>query len=541
MTIFYSPNPPTAFTTTTPNYVTGDIYVSGGANPTIVQKSTGRLGAAIVNYASTPVKVPTTIPSAKLTLIGTGGGTQRFNLNQSANLSLFSIQGGAKFIDTSLPVPAPVYTFDITPALPAGLSATVNGATADIAVADASGVTYLYNTGNISIAGTPSVATPPTVYTLKIYPPNDRTAVPSIATFTLSVVDPNAVPLTVVTAVPTIAVNLGPGSNPSVSQTPISIVGGATPYTFSISPSLPAGVALNSGNGQISGTATTVSPRTVYTITVTDSSSPAQTQSGTFAMQVSAPSLSATASVSSLSLKVNQLFSGSSPVIGSGGVGTLSYAISPGLPAGMGFPSNGTLFGAPTAASPITTYTVTVSDSVGQTASATFTLVVDNLSKLVATQAVPSTVVNVNTNITKFLPIVGFGGVLPLTYSVAPSLPAGLSFNSAGEVTGQPRSVSANTTYTVTITDAAGQTDTNTFSLQVTGVTLVANTVISTKTLVRTVAYTPFAPVTATGRHLYLYYQSRSSNRYADFGVYRADIIYSYSDFFCSYLHCNYN
>ena len=165
----------------------------------------------------------------------------------------------------------------------------------------------------------------------------------------------------------------------------------------------------------------------------------------------------------------------------------------------MGFPSNGTLFGTPTAASPITTYTVTVSDSVGQTASATFTLVVDNLSKLVATQAVPSTVVNVNTNITKFLPIVGFGGVLPLTYSVAPSLPAGLSFNSAGEVTGQPRSVSANTTYTVTITDAAGQTDTNTFSLQVTGVALVANPALVTKTLVRSVAYTPFAPVTATG------------------------------------------
>jgi hypothetical protein len=53
------------------------------------------------------------------------------------------------------------------------------------------------------------------------------------------------------------------------------------------------------------------------------------------------------------------------------------------------------------------------------------------------------------------------------SYSIAPALPAGLSFNtSTGLITGTPTSVSAQTTYTITATNAAGSS-TDTFALAV--------------------------------------------------------------------------
>ncbi len=69
------------------------------------------------------------------------------------------------------------------------------------------------------------------------------------------------------------------------------------------------------------------------------------------------------------------------PVTGSGGFGTLSYALSGGtLPSGLAFSSaNGSISGTPATALPTTTFTVTVSDSTtptAQTASATFDLTI---------------------------------------------------------------------------------------------------------------------------------------------------------------------
>ncbi len=55
----------------------------------------------------------------------------------------------------------------------------------------------------------------------------------------------------------------------------------------------------------------------------------------------------------------------------------------------------------------------------------------------------------------------GAGGTAPLTYSVSPSLPTGLSLASAtGAISGTPTVTSAATTYTVTVTDANNATAT---------------------------------------------------------------------------------
>jgi trimeric autotransporter adhesin len=69
---------------------------------------------------------------------------------------------------------------------------------------------------------------------------------------------------------------------------------------------------------------------------------------------------------------------------------------------------------------------------------------------------------------TTFTPVTGAGGTAPLSYSVAPALPAGLSLSSStGTISGTPTAASAMTTYTVTVTDASSATATATFILTV--------------------------------------------------------------------------
>ncbi|HGA8632378.1 TPA: putative Ig domain-containing protein, partial [Salmonella enterica subsp. enterica serovar Mississippi] len=90
----------------------------------------------------------------------------------------------------------------------------------------------------------------------------------------------------------------------SLTYTPVSgvsPVGGALTYT--VSPTLPAGLGLNSTNGIISGTPTTESAVTTYTMTVRDGSSGAE-NSTTFSLGV-APALAVTQSLYSKVLSMN--------------------------------------------------------------------------------------------------------------------------------------------------------------------------------------------------------------------------------------------
>jgi hypothetical protein len=82
-----------------------------------------------------------------------------------------------------------------------------------------------------------------------------------------------------------------------------------------------------------------------------------------------------------------------------------------------------------------------------------------NLPGPTATQSIASKPLTVNTATTSFVPVTGSGGTAPLTYAIAPALPAGLSFNtSTGAITGTPTATSAAATYTVTVTDANSAT-----------------------------------------------------------------------------------
>jgi Bacterial Ig-like domain/Fibronectin type III domain len=84
---------------------------------------------------------------------------------------------------------------------------------------------------------------------------------------------------------------------------------------------------------------------------------------------------------------------------------------------------------------------------------------IQSIPEVTATQASP---------VTAFIPVTGYSSTATtLTYSVSPSLPAGLSFNtSTGEITGTP-TVSGSGTYTVTVTNTAGATSSKSFDLAI--------------------------------------------------------------------------
>jgi len=321
--------------------------------------------------------------------------------------------------------------------------------------------------------------------------------------------------------VPTGGTNNGTKTSPTSGTTPI--------YTYSVSPALPSGLSIttvistgtygrnvevksvsgtdqlfNSATIQITGTPSTYTNSVEYTVTVNDGSTPtAASAQFKFTLDVKSgfPAVVATQQVSSKSLNKNFAATPFTPVAGSGGTAPLVYSILPALPTGLSINSaTGEITGTPTAAISSTVFTVTITDSKLQTASASFTLTVVVVPALTLTQSVPSSSFVVNTAVTAFTPVTASGGSGTLTYAVSPTLPAGLSYNTAtGQITGTPSAVSALKTYTVTVTDALGQTASSTFTLTVAYPALVLTKAVPNSTLTKNVAVTSFVPVTASG------------------------------------------
>ncbi|MGJ4928685.1 putative Ig domain-containing protein [Bradyrhizobium sp. HKCCYLS2038] len=328
----------------------------------------------------------------------------------------------------------PSYTYAIAPALPAGLS---------------------LNTSSGAITGTPTATSGATTYTVTITDANSATA---NNTFSLTV---NGA----VTATQAIASNVVTANQAVTAFTPVTGGGGTTPYTYSVSPALPAGLSINTSTGSITGTPTSASGAATYTVTVTDAAN--GTATNTFSLTVSG-AVAATTAVPSTTLPYNQAVTPFTPVTGSGGTGALTYAVSPTLPAALSFnTTNGQITGTPpTVPTAATTFTVTVTDINSASATATFSLTING--PVAATTAVPSSTLPINQAVTPFTPVTGSGGTGALTYAVSPSLPTGLSFNTSnGQVSGTPTVTTAAATYTVTVTDTVSAAASATFSLAV--------------------------------------------------------------------------
>jgi hypothetical protein len=364
------------------------------------------------------------------------------------------------------------------------------------------------NTSSGLISGTPTTASPATTYTVTVSDSASPTASSETAPFSLHVIGQ----LNVGTMVTGRSFTKGSAISAFYPNTNTA-AGGVTPYTYSISPALPAGLTLNTTSALISGTPTTGSALTTYTLTITDTAITGyvrQTNSDTFDMKVLVPfSVSQTVATT---VVITGSAASFTPVSAAGGTSPYTYSISPALPTGLSMnTSSGLISGTPTTVTAAATYTVTVTDSTSPQNSGTATFSLRTVQQLSIGTMVTGRSFTKGSAISAFYPNTNTaaGGVIPYTYSISPALPAGLTMStSTGLISGTPTVHSALTTYTLTITDTAitgyvRQIVTDTFDLRVIGITVtpvISGTPTLTFTkLVAIPANTVTVTITSTG------------------------------------------
>ncbi len=251
-----------------------------------------------------------------------------------------------------------------------------------------------------------------------------------------------------------------------------SATGGNGSLTYALSPALPAGVS-KSDSHQVSGTPTATKATTEYTWTVTDADG--DTASLTFDITVAAEDLQPTfgsATISDKSWTQNEAITAFTLPSATGGDGSLTYSLSPSLPAGVSKSDSHSVSGTPTAAQASAEYTWTATDSDGDAVSLTFDITVaaaaaPDLQPSFGSQTIADQSWTQNTAITTFTLPSATGGDGSLTYSLSPTLPAGVSKSASHEVSGTPTAAQASAEYTWTATDADGDAASLTFDITV--------------------------------------------------------------------------
>jgi uncharacterized protein (TIGR03437 family) len=234
------------------------------------------------------------------------------------------------------------------------------------------------------------------------------------------------------------------------SIAPLQAVGGTPPYAWSVVSGLPKGMALSS-SGLLSGTPSVAGAYSLI-VGVTDSTLTPLMASATYAVTVTAPTVTVTSSASGLVPGVQGVPYPSATLTATGGKPPYKWSCT-GLPAGLILSAAGVLTGAPTTAGAYGPAFVATDSSGVASASLTITLNVLLTGMTVITQSLPNGVVNV--------PYVSTtlhqqGGTPPYTWSLDPAsspLPVGLSLSAAGVLTGTP-TVAGAATFTVDVTDS---------------------------------------------------------------------------------------
>lgn len=516
MAIFYTSYPNTQPSTSLTQYVVGDWWVNLSLRYAYKLTLNGAGFKSWVRTTTAPLPNISAIPTI---VASTTTNSTTATIGQSVSFDAVTAYGGAT-VATSYTSAGTItgYNVTVSPALPSGLSVTK--VLSVITGTDSNGNAALYNNIVVRITGTPTgTATLPTSYTVTL---TDASGLSGSASFTLAVQSSGVTALTTTLAVPSSTFTQGN----TVSVTPVTAAGGTTPLTFSISPSLSgSGLSLSSSNGAITGTANTILS-TNYTITVTDSSSVPQSNSRPYSLTVNGIPLNSFVDTPTTVLTNKIAFTSFRPIRATGGFGTLTYAITPALPAGLTFnTSTGFITGTATESSPQTQYSVTVSDSSTPkqtTTPLTFNLTVNELQPVTAIVAQGTLSLTINSPVSTApvqggatIPIQGGGGFGTLTYSLSPALGvAGLTFDTTtGVISGTPTATKTLTTYTVTVTDQATtpQSANAQFSLSVAAATLATTIDISPlslfkgvpTTLTSAVGYKPVSATDGTGTYSY--------------------------------------
>ncbi|MBI5084638.1 MAG: putative Ig domain-containing protein [Acidobacteria bacterium] len=240
------------------------------------------------------------------------------------------------------------------------------------------------------------------------------------------------------------------------SQT-LTATGGTAPYVWSLfAGTLPPGLAL-ANNGALTGTPTTTGSY-LFTVRVSDAAAVSATQ--TFTVVVNPAITIVTTSplpAGSFGVFYFQTLSAA------GGVAPYTWNVASGaLPPGVTLATNGTLSGTPGAGGSYT-FTARATDSVGTSATQSFSLTVNAGVNITTTSPLPDATVGSN----YFLTFGGSGGVGPYTWAVfSGNVPPGLALSTAGALTGVP-ATAGSYTFVVRLSDNVGVSTTATFSITV--------------------------------------------------------------------------
>ncbi len=342
------------------------------------------------------------------------------NLVYSTNTAVYT-KGSAIVANNPSSNGGPVLSYAVSPVLPAGL---------------------VLNTSSGVITGTPTALATAAAYTVTAT--NSGGSTNAVLTLTVNDVPPSNLVYTTNPAVYTKGASIGVNSPSS---------NGGLVLSYSVSPALPAGLALNTSSGVITGTPTTLAPAAAYTVMATNSGG---STSAILTLTVNdAPPFNLVYTTNPAAYTKGAPIGANSPSSNGGPV--LSYSVSPALPAGLALnTSSGVITGTPTTLAPVAAFTVTATNSGGST-NAILTLTVNDVppSNLVYTTNLA--VYTKGSAIMANSPSIKGGSVL--SYSVSPALPAGLVLNTtSGVITGTPTALAAVAAYTVTATNSGGST-----------------------------------------------------------------------------------
>ena len=402
------------------------IAATGGSGTFTYSVSAGSLPAGLALNASTGALTgtPTTAGSSGFTITATDG-----NGATGARSYTLTVNAGVVVNPPSLPaaaVSAPYaqavvasggsgsYTYSLSAgSLPAGLA---------------------LNASSGLISGTPSSA--------------------ATSNFTVTATDGNgATAARAYSIVVNAAMALNPPTLPNATAGAayaqgVSATGGNGSYTYSISAgALPAGLAFNTASGAITGTPTAAASSS-FTISAVDGTGATTSRAYTVTVHPALALEPPTLPNATVGAAYSQMFAVT------GGSGTYTYSVSSGsLPAGLALdPSTGALSGTPTAAA-TSTFSVTVTDSLGASVSRTYAIEVAPPALVLESTTLGNGVVGLPYN----QAIVVSGGVAPYAFALASGqLPAGVALNSAtGALIGTP-SAAGTFAFTIRVVDATG-------------------------------------------------------------------------------------
>ncbi len=327
-------------------------------------------------HFTSPARRNTMVPHQSRTLRLLGGA---FPL-----IALLSIFAGCGSSTAPLPVPSGVTiaapnSSNVDPGDSASLTATVTNDD------NAAGVTWsLSGTGCTAAAcGALSAATTTSV---------TYTAPAKVATAFTVTLTATSIAKPTISATATLNVPMNPAITTPAGVLPAGVVGaayattlagtgGITPYHWSVTAgALPAGLSLNASTGVLSGIPT-ASGNPTFTVTLTDSGSPALTTSAVYTLASAYPAIAITTTTlptATLGTSYTQALA----VTGGSGAGyTWTVTSGTGLSAsGLTLTPAGVITGIPTAAEPATPFTVQVTDSANDTATATLALTVTSVA-----------------------------------------------------------------------------------------------------------------------------------------------------------------